>query len=83
MGQSPSLCSKIYSLIMSFKFFWNNPKYFGRLRESAVTGVLANVNLRACFEALLGENPKVVQSMYFEGNWMDPSADMVSQLVMM
>ena len=45
-----------------------NPKYFGRLRESAVTGVLANVNMRACFEALLGENPKVVQSMYFEGN---------------
>tara|TARA_B100000927_G_C16433234_1_gene456497 strand:- start:238 stop:1224 length:987 start_codon:yes stop_codon:yes gene_type:complete len=45
-----------------------NPKYFGKLRESAVNDVLGNVNIQACFETLLGEKPKVVQSMYFEGN---------------
>ena len=45
-----------------------NPKYFRRLRESAVNNVLANVKMQGCFEALLGEKPKIVQSMYFEGN---------------
>lgn len=45
-----------------------NPKYFGEIRESAVNDVLGSVNIQACFEALLGEKPKIVQSMYFEGN---------------
>ena len=45
-----------------------NPKYFGRLRESVVNNVLGAAAVQTCFEALLGEKPKVVQSMYFEGN---------------
>ncbi|MFT4636064.1 MAG: phytanoyl-CoA hydroxylase [Arenicella sp.] len=45
-----------------------NPKYFGRLRESAVNDLLGAPNIQACFESLIGEKPKVVQSMYFEGN---------------
>lgn len=45
-----------------------NPKYFGRIREVAVNDVLANVDMQGCFEALLSEKPKIVQSMYFEGN---------------
>lgn len=45
-----------------------NPKYFRRLRASAVNDVLANINMQGCFEALLGDKPKIVQSMYFEGN---------------
>ena len=45
-----------------------NPKYFGRLREAVVNDVLAAAKVQTCFEALLGEKPKVVQSMYFEGN---------------
>lgn len=45
-----------------------NPKYFGHLRDLAVRNVLANDKIQACFEKLLGEKPKIVQSMYFEGN---------------
>ena len=45
-----------------------NPKYFGRLREIAVNDVLGAIKIQACFNALLAEKPKVVQSMYFEGN---------------
>ena len=45
-----------------------NPKYFGRLREAAVNDVLGVAKVQTCFEVLLGEKPKVVQSMYFEGN---------------
>ena len=45
-----------------------NPKYFGRLREATVNDVLGTAKVQTCFEALLGEKPKVVQSMYFEGN---------------
>ena len=45
-----------------------NPKYFGQLREAAVNDVLGATKVQTCFEALLGEKPKVVQSMYFEGN---------------
>jgi phytanoyl-CoA hydroxylase len=45
-----------------------NPKYYGKLREFAVSDVLGSNNMQACFETLLNEKPKVVQSMYFEGN---------------
>ena len=33
-----------------------------------VNGVLGAGSVQACFEVLIGEKPKVVQSMYFEGN---------------
>jgi phytanoyl-CoA hydroxylase len=45
-----------------------NPKYFGKLRKIAVNDVLGASEVQMCFTTLLGETPKIVQSMYFEGN---------------
>lgn len=45
-----------------------NPRHFPGLRTAAVNDVLCSSGLRDCFEAVLGEAPKIVQSMYFEGN---------------
>jgi phytanoyl-CoA hydroxylase len=45
-----------------------DPKRFGALREFATQHVLAAPQMKASFTALLGEAPKIVQSMYFEGN---------------
>jgi phytanoyl-CoA hydroxylase len=45
-----------------------DPKRFPRFRNYATEAVLASSNLRDVFAGILGELPKVVQSMYFEGN---------------
>lgn len=45
-----------------------NPKYFGFLRDVVVNEILAAGKIRTCFQSLLCEKPKIVQSMYFEGN---------------
>jgi phytanoyl-CoA hydroxylase len=45
-----------------------DPSRFPRFRNFATQSVLASPDLSSVFAALLGELPKVVQSMYFEGN---------------
>jgi phytanoyl-CoA hydroxylase len=45
-----------------------DPRYFGRFRRHATESILSASGLRTVFEYLLGQPPKVVQSMYFEGN---------------
>jgi phytanoyl-CoA hydroxylase len=45
-----------------------SPKHFRRFREHATEHVLAAPALRDVFSALLKDAPKIVQSMYFEGN---------------
>jgi phytanoyl-CoA hydroxylase len=45
-----------------------NPRYFSRFRDHATEFVLAAPALRDVFRALLNDAPKIVQSMYFEGN---------------
>ena len=45
-----------------------DPKHFRKFREHATHSVLSAPALRDLFEVLLREPPKIVQSMYFEGN---------------
>lgn len=45
-----------------------NPTKFPRFRKFATESILASPALKSLFSTLLGEPPKVVQSMYFEGN---------------
>jgi phytanoyl-CoA hydroxylase len=45
-----------------------DPARFPNFREFATHCILASTNLFRVFSALLGESPKIVQSMYFEGN---------------
>lgn len=45
-----------------------DPKEFGKFREATKKKILASANLSAAFKAFLGERPKIVQAMYFEGN---------------
>jgi len=45
-----------------------DPRAFPGCREFATKRILAADGLREVFEALLGDAPKIVQSMYFEGN---------------
>src|SRR5271165_2810026 len=45
-----------------------DPRRFPGFRRHATEAVLASSNLRDLFAGLFGELPKVVQSMYFEGN---------------
>jgi phytanoyl-CoA hydroxylase len=45
-----------------------DPRRFGEFRDFATRSVLTAPRLRDLFIALLGEAPKIVQSMYFEGN---------------
>jgi phytanoyl-CoA hydroxylase len=45
-----------------------DPKQFPRFRKHATESLLAAPSLCGVFRTLLGELPKVVQSMYFEGN---------------
>jgi phytanoyl-CoA hydroxylase len=45
-----------------------DPRRFPQFREHATEKVLAAPSLREVFKLLLGDAPKVVQSMYFEGN---------------
>jgi len=45
-----------------------DPTKFGRFRDFAIGQILTSPQLASVFETLLGESPKIVQSMYFEGN---------------
>ncbi|HTP40150.1 MAG TPA: phytanoyl-CoA dioxygenase family protein [Steroidobacteraceae bacterium] len=45
-----------------------DPAKFPGMRQFATEQVLTSPALVACFRLLLGEAPKLVQSMYFEGN---------------
>ena len=45
-----------------------NPKYFNDLRDHADHKIFSNPKIKKVFECLLEDKPKIVQSMYFEGN---------------
>ncbi len=45
-----------------------NPKYFKRLRTLSVEKILSDLDLSIALQQLLGDEAKLVQSMYFEGN---------------
>jgi len=45
-----------------------NPKLFGSLRQAVEKEVFTNFNICNLLKSILGEKPKIVQSMYFEGN---------------
>jgi len=45
-----------------------NPNQFPKFRDYAVKNILANKGLSSTFRAFTGDDPKIVQSMYFEGN---------------
>lgn len=45
-----------------------DPRAFGQFRETATQQILTNPRLVALFSAIVKDAPKLVQSMYFEGN---------------
>ena len=45
-----------------------NPKLFDSLRQAVEKEVFSNFNICKALKSILGEKPKIVQSMYFEGN---------------
>ena len=45
-----------------------NPNHFGDFRSTAERYVFSNLSICKAFKSMLGEKPKIVQSMYFEGN---------------
>jgi phytanoyl-CoA hydroxylase len=45
-----------------------DPARFPRFRAYATSSILGDEGLNRAFERLLGDAPKIVQSMYFEGN---------------
>jgi phytanoyl-CoA hydroxylase len=45
-----------------------DPRRFPKFRSHATEAVLGSLRLAEVFAALLGDAPKIVQSMYFEGN---------------
>ncbi len=45
-----------------------NPSRFPEFRDYATRHILTDARLSAAFTALLDDTPKIVQSMYFEGN---------------
>lgn len=45
-----------------------NPRYFPQFRDYATRVILTDAGLRKAFNVLLDDTPKIVQSMYFEGN---------------
>lgn len=45
-----------------------DPRRLGEFRRYATENILTAPLLKRVFEALLGDTPKIVQSMYFEGN---------------
>ena len=45
-----------------------NPKHFGILRHLTEENIFSNNAICKVLKSLLGEKPKIVQSMYFEGN---------------
>lgn len=45
-----------------------NPRSFPRFRQYAISSFFASKALSQVFSCLIGASPKIVQSMYFEGN---------------
>ena len=45
-----------------------NPNLFGDLRHAVENEVFSNPSICKALKSILGEKPKIVQSMYFEGN---------------
>jgi phytanoyl-CoA hydroxylase len=45
-----------------------NPYLFGDFRNSVDSKVFSNISICKALRSILGEKPKIVQSMYFEGN---------------
>ena len=45
-----------------------NPYLFGDLRHAVENDVFSNLSICKALKSILGEKPKIVQSMYFEGN---------------
>ena len=45
-----------------------NPKLFNSFREFVEKEVFSNINICNVLKSILSEKPKIVQSMYFEGN---------------
>jgi len=45
-----------------------NPRLFPKFRQYATKSFFASKNLSQIFSSLIGASPKIVQSMYFEGN---------------
>lgn len=45
-----------------------NPRLFPKFRQYATQSFFASKNLSQIFSSLIGASPKIVQSMYFEGN---------------
>jgi len=45
-----------------------NPDLFGEIKKAAETEVFSNIYVCKALKLILGEKPKIVQSMYFEGN---------------
>ena len=45
-----------------------NPKLFGDLRNFVDSKIFSNTSICKALKFILGEKPKIVQSMYFEGN---------------
>lgn len=45
-----------------------DPGRFGRFRDYVTNGILTGEGMKRAFTTLLGDTPKIVQSMYFEGN---------------
>ena len=45
-----------------------NPKYFPKFRKFAINDILTDNALGNVFKSLFKDTPKIVQSMYFEGN---------------
>ncbi|MFN0042763.1 MAG: phytanoyl-CoA dioxygenase family protein [Alphaproteobacteria bacterium] len=45
-----------------------SPKHFPQFRKYATDGILCDIKLSKVFSGILGDAPKIVQSMYFEGN---------------
>jgi len=45
-----------------------NPNLFGDLRNMVDSKIFSNISICKALRSILGEKPKIVQSMYFEGN---------------
>jgi len=45
-----------------------NPNLFGDLRNLVDSKIFSNISICKALRSILGEKPKIVQSMYFEGN---------------
>jgi phytanoyl-CoA hydroxylase len=49
-----------------------NPKNFSKFRKFVTEDLICNIRLSNVFSSILNDDPKIVQSMYFEGNSATP-----------